>query len=785
MLDVNDSPPRFSKEFWTAEVDESEGYSIINKLILNVTVLDDDEFNDFHFEIPETYSSVSKLFSIEHSSDGMGSIKVLRPLDFEDPVHRLGFKFQIMVSDVGEVTTAEEHTAYSWVEIVLKDVNDNEPRFLKNTIEVNVSEKIITGTRLSTFVATDEDKEGKGNISFSIDPKSDRKHQFSINENGIVKLQHPLDREMNPRHLIKIEATDDGIPRKTSTATLIVNVMDENDSAPRFSQAYHPILPENQSPSKIIEISAIDDDEPGKGNGPPFYFKLDLSSSSDDVKSSFKVIYNEKGNNGVGTAVVSSLRGFDREVQKEYHLPIIIEDSGDPPMTGTSTLTVTIGDENDSIMQPGKKEVIVYTHKNISQETKIGRVHVHDPDDWDLVDKSFIWANKPHHNFLLNEDTGMITMTAATRGGKYLLDFLVQDHKHSQYSVKGRVAVHVIYIPEIVVKQAASVRIINLSDTDFISTWNYHTKEVILSKADLFRKEMSSLLNTEESNVHIFGLNLRQENPQIIDVRFVVYDGQHYHTKMLEGLLKENIEDFELKVGLSIIMIGINECLNENVPCDGSCNSKLTISDEPYLVDSNRTSLVGVDVKTVPKCACLAKTFSEENQIKELSCHPNPCRNGGKCTKENKAVSCACPPGFQGPRCQMYSRTFEGNAFSWFPSLKTCDKNHLSAEFLTLQEDGLILFNDATATSIDSEGPVSDFISLELEAGKPRFLIDYGSNTLQLKINTIDSLNDGQWHTLDLFWDTKVSINARYTVKNITLLYNSISVFFFFFFLLL
>ena len=61
-------------------------------------------------------------------------------------------------------------------------------------------------------------------------------------------------------------------------------------------------------------------------------------------------------------AVVSSLRSFDREQQKEYLVPIVIKDSGSPSMSGTSTLTVIIGDSNDNKMQPGSKEIFVYNY---------------------------------------------------------------------------------------------------------------------------------------------------------------------------------------------------------------------------------------------------------------------------------------------------------------------------------------------------------------------------------------------------------------------------------------
>ena len=71
-------------------------------------------------------------------------------------------------------------------------------------------------------------------------------------------------------------------------------------------------------------------------------------------------------------AVVSSLRSFDREQQKEYLVPIVIKDSGNPSMTGTSTLTVVIGDSNDNKMQPGQKDIMVYNYMVSTVPVELG-----------------------------------------------------------------------------------------------------------------------------------------------------------------------------------------------------------------------------------------------------------------------------------------------------------------------------------------------------------------------------------------------------------------------------
>lgn len=45
-----------------------------------------------------------------------------------------------------------------------------------------------------------------------------------------------MDREASPRHLLTIEARDHGSPSLFSVATIVVNVLDENDSPPFFIQ---------------------------------------------------------------------------------------------------------------------------------------------------------------------------------------------------------------------------------------------------------------------------------------------------------------------------------------------------------------------------------------------------------------------------------------------------------------------------------------------------------------------------------------------------------------------
>lgn len=94
------------------------------------------------------------------------------------------------------------HVAYSWVVVKLRDINDNKPQFERPNIEVSVYENAEVGKSLETFKATDPDQGGKSKVKYAIDRTSDRKRQFSINQEGTVSIQRNLDREETPRHQV-------------------------------------------------------------------------------------------------------------------------------------------------------------------------------------------------------------------------------------------------------------------------------------------------------------------------------------------------------------------------------------------------------------------------------------------------------------------------------------------------------------------------------------------------------------------------------------------------------
>jgi len=271
VIDVNDMPPKFSKHEWFVEIDEmdtsnnSEQTLMPQMPILIVTVTDSDLFesNKFVFKIVNNNEN-SEHFSLIGNSDASASLRVIKPLDYENMSQR-NINLTIGVSDNGSNFSDTYHTDYCVIHVRLRDINDNEPQFVKSNINISVAEDTKLGSIVTKFHATDADQSGLSSVSYQILRETNKRRQFSIDSNGIVRLQRVLDREKVSKHKILIVATDDGTPSRSSTATLTITVDDINDNAPNLLNNYLPVILENSPPQKIGEIFATDLDDRTKG----------------------------------------------------------------------------------------------------------------------------------------------------------------------------------------------------------------------------------------------------------------------------------------------------------------------------------------------------------------------------------------------------------------------------------------------------------------------------------------------------------------------------------------
>lgn len=219
-------------------------------------------------------------------------------------------------------------------------------------------EKLIEGciTNVTAYDPDIPDRHAPQHIVYFV-VKDDQKKLLSIDKNGCLSLIKPLDRDPPngfPIWQVLIAASDEDGTSKSSlreSTEVIIVLTDINDNAPFLDDKINPVFwSENKAPGTIISLAAKDLDS--DSNGSPFTYHIDVSAST-EIKTKFSI----------SGSSLESLKTLDREEVKQYLIPIAIGDSGYPSLTGTSTLTLIVSDENDNPMKYGESSIFVYNYK--------------------------------------------------------------------------------------------------------------------------------------------------------------------------------------------------------------------------------------------------------------------------------------------------------------------------------------------------------------------------------------------------------------------------------------
>ncbi|XP_075710878.1 protocadherin-16-like, partial [Rhinoderma darwinii] len=252
------------------------------------------------------------------------ALSVVRALDREETAE---YNLTLVVLDYGSPRLSSTQT----LSVSVLDVNDEIPTFEKTRYEGNVKENQAAGTTVLRLKAVDGDLGPGGHITyggvtgdeFSLDPES-----------GILITKKPLDREKNDVYKLTAYAQDGGSPPKVSEIKIHVTVGDDNDNVPIFeSDSIFLEVPENQEPITLCVLRAWDPDT--GSNGRLQYHVIDGDQSQDFSLDS-------------STGALSTSRALDRESVSEYQLTVLVHDSGDPSLSASTTITVSVLDLNDN-----------------------------------------------------------------------------------------------------------------------------------------------------------------------------------------------------------------------------------------------------------------------------------------------------------------------------------------------------------------------------------------------------------------------------------------------------
>ncbi|XP_067852697.1 protocadherin-10-like [Heptranchias perlo] len=330
VLDVNDNAPVFDQAVYTVcLVENAPRNTLVIKL--NATDLDEGSYGEVTYSFSNhAPARLRQLFRVEPQT---GEIRVKGVVDYEEASV---YEIYVQAKDRGLYTAAVHCTVV--VEII--DVNDNVPEVILTSVSSPVREDAFPGTVIALISVTDRDSGENGKTTCYIPTHLPFKLQSSFKNYYTLVTDDLLDRESVLEYNVSITVIDSGSPPLSTVKTILVQVSDVNDNAPRFAHpSYTVYLMENNAPgASICSVSALDPDIDQNA----YVSYCILNSKIRGTPMSTYVSIN------LNTGNLYALRSFDYEQLKNFQVLVQAQDAGFPSLHSNVTVNVIILDQNDN-----------------------------------------------------------------------------------------------------------------------------------------------------------------------------------------------------------------------------------------------------------------------------------------------------------------------------------------------------------------------------------------------------------------------------------------------------
>ncbi|XP_064422983.1 protocadherin beta-16-like [Latimeria chalumnae] len=230
-------------------------------------------------------------------------------------------------------------SAQQSIQIELSDVNDNPPTFNQSSYTVFVKENNHPGSSIGSVQAFDVDYKENARIIYSVFEENIKDLSapsfISINsDNGVIYALQSFNFEDIRDFHVSIEARDCGSPPLSSTVTVNVMILDENDNAPRILyplQNYSSnadMVPRSSDTAHLVtKVIAVDVD-----SGQNAWLSYHLLKATDPTL--FTVGHN--------TGEIRTLRPILTQDRIKQLLMILVKDNGQPSLSATVTLKIIL-----------------------------------------------------------------------------------------------------------------------------------------------------------------------------------------------------------------------------------------------------------------------------------------------------------------------------------------------------------------------------------------------------------------------------------------------------------
>lgn len=318
-----------------------------------------------------------------------GLLTVAAPLDYE------ATNFYILNVTVYDLGTPQK-SSWKLLTVNVNDWNDNAPRFPPGGYQLTISEDTEVGTTIAELTTKDADSEDNGRVRYTLLSPTEK---FSLHPlTGELVVTGHLDRESEPRYILKVEARDQ--PSKGhqlfSVTDLIITLEDVNDNSPQcITERNRLKVPEDLPPGTVLTF--LDASDPDLGPAGEVRYVL-----MDGAHGTFRV--------DLMTGALILERELDFERRAGYNLSLWASDSGRPLARRTLChVEVIVLDVNENLHPP---HFASFVHQGQVQEnspsgTQVMVVAAQDDDsglDGEL--QYFLRAGTGLAAFSINQDTG-------------------------------------------------------------------------------------------------------------------------------------------------------------------------------------------------------------------------------------------------------------------------------------------------------------------------------------------------------------------------------------------
>ena len=421
--DANDNKPMFEKTSYHVTVSESaENGAFVEKVI--ATDADSGINAKINYFIKR---GAYDTFSIDRET-GVVTVSNTSLLDYD---RRNNYEIQIIAVDQG----VPSKTGNTIMNIKVINHNDKLPFFNPTTQRCQVNENSPIETRFCKLNATDTDADSiyslryeivgakaidKNGLKIKRDDLIIAQQMFTIDPLGYLLISSKLNRDIAAVITLNVSVTDvsshSPLPQ-VGYGNAIVTIIDHNDNPPVFSQPWTPEKPTysftilEEQPVGMVVANMLATDLESKIS----HYSIEPENEYFQIGKTYGVITIRKVIDFEKLNVVDSSSNLVAPIT----FNVFAYDSGIPQLSAKAIVTVNIININDNeptFTQPFYNATVA---ENSAPGTLVITVHAEDADrgKFGVIKYSIISqldyetnSGKRYENFVINEDTGAITV---------------------------------------------------------------------------------------------------------------------------------------------------------------------------------------------------------------------------------------------------------------------------------------------------------------------------------------------------------------------------------------